>query len=235
MKRFHATVPLAISRSLCSGPGGSRPPSFAAKALVTGLAAGTAGSLVGMGGGFVAIPAMTSRFMLMSQHQAHATSLVNVFCTGAAGGASFALAGSIDWGVAATVAGGGIVTANLGARLSSRLPGYVLKGLLGGFMCCVGPAVCFRKEIVTAYDENDHHPNGTESSDAEREESRETNRLSEPGSAAMSPLRIVKLLAVGGAVGVFCGVFGVGGGAVTVPAVRIYSSILILISSLSLV
>ena len=83
-----------------------RPPNLMVKGLGAGLAAGSAGSLVGMGGGFVAIPAMTSRFMNLSQHEAHATSLVSVLFTGAAGGASFALAGSVDYGVAATVAGG---------------------------------------------------------------------------------------------------------------------------------
>ena len=96
---------------------------LSSKVFGAGLAAGSAGSLVGMGGGFVAIPAMTSRFIGLSQHEAHATSLVSVLFTGTAGGASFALAGSVDWAVAATVAGGGIVTAQLGARFARQLPG----------------------------------------------------------------------------------------------------------------
>ena len=100
----------------------ARPHNLPAKALATGAMAGSAGSLVGMGGGFVAIPAMTSRFIGMTQHEAHATSLVSVLFTGASGGASYALAGSVDWSVAATVAAGGIFTANLGARLASRRP-----------------------------------------------------------------------------------------------------------------
>jgi len=62
-------------------------------------------------------------------------------------------------------------------------------------MCGIGPAVYFKKEILA---------------------------LSTPAGQSeegMSPTRVIKLLAVGGAVGIFCGLFGVGGGAVTVPAV----------------
>ena len=58
-----------------------RPPSIPLKALGAGTVAGGAGSLVGMGGGFVAIPAMTSRWMGLTQHEAHATSLVSVLFT----------------------------------------------------------------------------------------------------------------------------------------------------------
>ena len=63
-------------------------------------------------------------------------------------------------------------------------------------MCCIGPAVYFRQDILALR------------SNAATEQDR-----------TMSVDRIVKLVAVGGAVGIFCGLFGVGGGAVTVPAI----------------
>lgn len=47
------------------------------KALAIGSLAGVCGSLVGLGGGFVMIPMMTS-FLRLSQHQAHGTSLFAV-------------------------------------------------------------------------------------------------------------------------------------------------------------
>ena len=63
-------------------------------------------------------------------------------------------------------------------------------------MCCIGPAVYFRQDILALR------------SNAATEQDR-----------TMSVDRSVKLVAVGGAVGIFCGLFGVGGGAVTVPAI----------------
>lgn len=71
-------------------------------AAAIGVTAGGLGSLVGMGGGFVAIPLLTSRLVGMGQHQAHATSVAAVLACGAAGAASFATAGSVDWYVNAS-------------------------------------------------------------------------------------------------------------------------------------
>eukprot|EP00928_Gymnodinium_smaydae_P057168 TRINITY_DN40443_c0_g1_i1.p1 TRINITY_DN40443_c0_g1~~TRINITY_DN40443_c0_g1_i1.p1 ORF type:complete len:342 (-),score=26.50 TRINITY_DN40443_c0_g1_i1:160-1185(-) len=182
---------------------------IATKALVAGTLAGSAGSLVGMGGGFLAIPIMTSGLMAFSQHQANATSLMTVLATGAAGGASFALVGSVDWGAAAAIAGGGIVTANLGAKLAARFPGYALKGLMGLFMLCVGPGILLKPRLLEALNEP--------RSDANTNASATTSRRSRGIENSFG--HIMKLVAIGGAVGIFCGIFGVGGGAVTVPAV----------------
>jgi len=102
------------------------------------------------------------------------------------------------------VAGGGIVTANLGARVAEVLPAYALKGMLGVFMLCIGPAVYFKEEIRARVESN-------------RAVTLKDHTAVEESNLA--PGSIAKLAAIGGAVGIFCGVFGVGGGAVTVPAV----------------
>lgn len=188
----------------------ARPPHLAAKALAAGVLAGSAGSLVGMGGGFLAIPIMTSRWMAFSQHEANATSLMAVLATGCFGGASFALAGSVDWAAAAAIAGGGILTANAGARLASQFPGYVLKGLMGVYMLCVGvgPYVFFKPHLV------DEVKDGSKYTVAK-------GQSEDEAGSNLSVVRVMKLVVIGGAVGLFCGIFGVGGGAVTVPAVSL--------------
>ncbi len=57
------------------------------KSFSIGTVAGFAGSLAGMGGGFIMIPMMTSASMLsLTQHVAHGTSLFAVTTTGLAGG-----------------------------------------------------------------------------------------------------------------------------------------------------
>lgn len=180
-------------------------PSYApTKALAAGVLSGCSGSLVGMGGAFVAIPALTSRQIALSQHQAQATSLAAVLATGAGGAASFALAGSVDWLAAGAIASGGIVTASAGAKLSSQLPGHSLKGLLGAFMICMSGAVVLKPYLL----------------DKDRADL-QAGRGSDGVEAELWPQRLFKLAAIGCGVGVFAGVFGVGGGAITVPAVSV--------------
>ncbi|CAM9274778.1 unnamed protein product, partial [Choristocarpus tenellus] len=65
-------------------------------ALAIGGTAGLLGSLVGLGGGFIAIPALTG-LLRLNQHQAHGTSLGAVLATGAAGSAAYALTGEVDY------------------------------------------------------------------------------------------------------------------------------------------
>jgi len=63
-------------------------------AYVIGTIAGTVGSLVGMGGSFVALPMLTARRMglNMSQHTAIGTSMATVFFTSIGGCIAFASA-----------------------------------------------------------------------------------------------------------------------------------------------
>ena len=62
-------------------------------AFAIGSVAGTIGSLVGMGGSFVALPMLTSkRLLAMSQHSAHGTSMATVFFTSIGGCLAYAQA-----------------------------------------------------------------------------------------------------------------------------------------------
>ena len=62
-------------------------------AFAIGSIAGTIGSLVGMGGSFVALPMLTSkRLLAMSQHSAHGTSMATVFFTSIGGCLAYAQA-----------------------------------------------------------------------------------------------------------------------------------------------
>ena len=62
-------------------------------AFAIGSIAGTIGSLVGMGGSFVALPMLTSkRLLAMSQHSAHGTTMATVFFTSIGGCLAYAQA-----------------------------------------------------------------------------------------------------------------------------------------------
>jgi len=114
---------------------------------------------------------------------------------------SFALAGNVDWSAVAAIATGGTITANLGARLSSHLPGYTMKGLLGVFMVFTSGTVMLKPLLLNSKDENPA-----------------VNTTSQENAF---PHMFAKLATIGCGVGIFAGLFGVGGGAITVPALAL--------------
>jgi len=156
-----------------------------------------------MGGGFIMIPLMTARLGL-TQHQAHATSLFAVATTGLAGALSYSSlgesdnSGNVDAKVAAAVALSGMATASLGAHASARLSQKLLKRTLGIFMLLVAPTIPMRDYLVA-----------TKESTTESDDSTWWHRY-------------MKASGIGCFSGFLAGMFGVGGGAVVVPALSLF-------------
>ena len=173
-------------------PAPSTPPSnVPLKSFAVGTIAGLAGSLVGLGGGFIMIPLMTSAsFLSLSQHIAHGTSLFAVTTTGLAGGLSYGQGGNVDLYSAGAIAVTGMMTARLGAKFSNRLSQKQLKRVLGGFMVLVAPIVPL-KPYLMSYKEDKIEDDESESK--------------------------LKIIAVSSCIGLFsgfmAGLLGVGGGA----------------------
>lgn len=173
-------------------PASSTPPSnVPLKSFAVGTIAGLAGSLVGLGGGFIMIPLMTSvSFLSLGQHIAHGTSLFAVTTTGLAGGLSYGQDGNVNLYSAGAIAVSGVMTARLGAKFSNRLSQKQLKKALGGFMVLVAPIVPL-KPYLMSYKEKKIEDDGSESK--------------------------WKLIAVSSCIGLFsgfmAGLLGVGGGA----------------------
>jgi uncharacterized protein len=179
------------------------------KAFAIGTVAGACGSLAGMGGGFVMIPLMTSNLLRLSQHQAHGTSLFAVTTTGMAGALGYA--GQVNFEAAVAIACGGMVTARLGARMTSRLSEHSLKRALGIFMICVAPLVPLKSYLV-GEEKDDHHKTGAAPDAA----------VEEPYESIMTNARRVMIPAtIGLGSGFMAGLFGVGGGAILVPALTV--------------
>eukprot|EP00755_Sulcionema_specki_P018886 Sspe_Gene.68020::Locus_40129_Transcript_1_1_Confidence_1.000_Length_1057::g.68020::m.68020/K07090/K07090; uncharacterized protein len=161
-----------------------------------GSTAGFLGSLVGLGGGFVAIPMLTGVCKL-TQHQAHGTSLAAVTATGAAGAVSYGMVGSVDWLSAGAIALGGIASAPFGARFASRLPSKKLALFMGFFQLGVGPLVPLKPYLAPAG----------------------KGEPSQPAGEVDLVKRGAMMAGIGSVSGFMAGLFGVGGGAVVVPAV----------------
>jgi uncharacterized protein len=170
------------------------------KALSIGGIAGLLGSLAGMGGGFVMIPLMTGSLLKLTQHQAHGTSLFAVAATGMAGALGYA--DQVQWEAAAVIAASGIITARLGATMTAKLSERALKKSLGTFMICVAPTVPLKQYFIVA------HPSTGDT----------TNK--EPRSVTQ---RLLPPAMIGLGSGFMAGLFGVGGGAIVVPALTLFT------------
>ena len=99
----------------------------APKVIAYGSATGLFSGFFGIGGGFLIVPGlMASTGMPMIN--AVGSSLVAVTAFGLTTALNYAFSGLIDWGLAATFIGGGIVGGVVGAAASKRMSTH--KGLL---------------------------------------------------------------------------------------------------------
>lgn len=101
-----------------------------ARALLIGSAGGFFGSLVGLGGGVVVIPLLTG-VLGLTQHQAHATSLVGVVFTGLLGSVAYAGGGAIDWRIVPYIAAAATLLSIGSAAFAPRVDAARLKRIFG--------------------------------------------------------------------------------------------------------
>ncbi|KAL3945144.1 MAG: hypothetical protein SGBAC_000747 [Bacillariaceae sp.] len=188
--------------NVTSGKSGGGPDKAFVKGLGIGVGAGVLGSLAGLGGGFVMIPLMTSRLLRLSQHQAHGSSLFAITSTGIAGALSYS--GHVDYEAAAAIACTGIVTARFGVRAMSAMPEKMLKKSLGMLMIGVAPLVPAKSYF------------------AEAAGSKETVG-GEKGDEKNMAERLYAPALIGCFSGFASGLFGVGGGAIVVPALTVFT------------
>lgn len=223
------------------------------KSFSIGSIAGFLGSLAGMGGGFIIIPLLTmsnSKSALpilrkigikgVSQHVAHGTSLFAVCATGIAGAIGFGVQ-DLHLDSVAALSLTGMITARMGALFIHKLNQKQLQLGLGIFMICVAPLVPLKPYIANQFG------GGTQmvlEDDGENKQN-EIEGLPMTKSPIPTPLdqakenfksnletkeynfndRILLPSFVGLGSGFISGLFGVGGGAVTVPALTIATDV----------
>lgn len=185
------------------------------KSFGIGLVSGILGALVGVGGSLVAIPLLT-QFSGLPQHVAQGSAMVTAVFS-SAGATIFNISnhisvsenekvpnhvGNMHIPTVLSIAGPGSVAAVLGARLASKVSSRGLKISLGLFQIFVAPSAPLR-EYVLKYKQ-------TLSKDVI-----EKNKSNE----------FLVSLVIGGFSGLIAGFFGVGGGAVTVPALCLFTDL----------
>lgn len=104
--------------------------------FIIGLAGGTFGGLIGIGGGIIMIPLMTI-FAKLTQHRAQGTSLVAIFFTASIGAATYFYHGHVEWESALVLAVSAMATVKWGALYTNSISEKKLKKIFGFFLVFV--------------------------------------------------------------------------------------------------
>jgi len=118
-----------------------------AAALLTGVAAGFAGGLFGVGGGIVLIPLLTG-VLGLTQHQAHGTSLAAIGATAIAALVVYGARGQVAWGTAALVGVASVLAAGYGARLAARTSSRDLRRAFALLIALVALRLLWRPPVA---------------------------------------------------------------------------------------
>ena len=156
---------------------------------IIGIAAGYLAGFLGIGGGFVVVPALTLLFLHDSTtapwaiHMAVATSLATMLVTSLSSIIAHHRRGAIRWPLVRSLAGGLVIGAVLGAVIADALHGEALVRVFGSFAVLAGLQLILGR-----------HPDGDRPL---------------PGQPALSLIGMV--------IGTISSLIGIGGGALTGP------------------
>jgi uncharacterized protein len=151
-----AVVMLAAAVSMLRGTGhGAEGDARSVRArvpllVVVGLGVGTLTGLVGIGGGFLVVPALVL-LGRMPMRDAAGTSLLVIAMNAAAGFAGYAGSVPLDWGILAAFTAIAVIGALAGTMLATRVPQAALKRAFGVFLLVTGGFVLARnREALSA-------------------------------------------------------------------------------------
>lgn len=169
-----------------------------ARLILIGVATGLASGLLGVGGGFVMVPALV--YMLDTpQREANGTSLAVIVPVAIVGASILGKGHQVNVEVGIPLAIGAVGGAVIGARLTRRLSDLVLRRAFGVMAVAFG-ILMIADAVLRAVGGNAHL------------------------TATMNPAGVslwVMALVIGAAAGVLSGLLGIGGGAVMVPAMTL--------------
>ena len=117
-------------------------------AILIGALAALLGSLLGVGGGILMVPAFKG-ILGLSMKQAIATSLAVMVVTASVSSIRYAQAGFVDWKVAGVAALAAVVAAYFGSELMKNLSAPQLKMTFGIFLITVGVYMLFFQKAVS--------------------------------------------------------------------------------------
>jgi uncharacterized protein len=114
--------------------------------LVVGLGAGTLGSMLGVGGGIIMVPALT--FLNMPSTQAASTSLIAVMSTSISSTIEYSRQKRIDYALGLEMAASAIPGGVLGAILSEYLQEDLFKLYFGILLILTGLYISYKNSVL---------------------------------------------------------------------------------------
>lgn len=139
-----AVVMMVSARSMIRGRGDAAGAEPSGGSLLlyapVGLAVGAVTGLVGAGGGFLIVPALTLLAGLTMKHAA-GTSLLVISLSSAAGMLGHLNSASINWPLTLSITAAAILGSFIGARLASKVPEKKLRKGFGYFVLAMGLVV----------------------------------------------------------------------------------------------
>ena len=156
--------------------------------VVIGLGAGTLGSMLGVGGGIIMVPALT--FLGISPSQTASTSLIAVTSTSMSSTVEYSRQKRIDYRLGILMAASAVPGAVVGALLSANITLEQFRLYFGLLLILVGIYILYKNSILR-----------------ERRE----------GLRALNAYRLLGITSASFAAGVISSLFGVGGGTIFVP------------------
>jgi len=181
----------------------------ALKWYAIGTVAGTVGSLLGLGGGIIMVPALTA--LGMPQKEAHGTSLVAVCGTTGMASLIYASGNMVDPSAAGVITTVAMVGAYLGASSLSKIPSGRLRKKFGYFLMFASSLMPLRPIL------SKHVQKMTGDTDGTWHTSWDLTHVMEH-LETWSSYQWVGLLVAGSLAGFLAGMLGVGGGTITVPS-----------------
>jgi uncharacterized membrane protein YfcA len=121
-----------------------------ARALAgTGIVSGLLSGLLGVGGGFVIVPAL-NRYTDLTMQSVVATSLAVITLVSLGGAASATASGALDWGLALPFGGGAVLGLLLGRQVSEHVAGPRLQQAFGAVSAVVALSLLVRGAMLLA-------------------------------------------------------------------------------------
>lgn len=111
--------------------------------LLLGLAAGSAGSLIGVGGGIVMVPILT--MWGFTQRKSQGTSLIVIAAMSPVAIITYYLLGNINLNFALPLAIGGVIGSFAGSAIAQKISNALLKRLFGAFLILIAIKMIFLK------------------------------------------------------------------------------------------